>query len=98
MGWANGSSVVMAVGRDPDRRRFIRQAFSIGRRLTFNQSQPYFQSVAPFRAIQCIPALALKSIAGYGTGTEANISGTTARSAVNTATRFVDCIAGLLGA
>lgn len=43
-------------------------------------------------------AYELKSLADYGTGTEAAISMATAVAAVETATRFVDCIAGLIGA
>jgi uncharacterized protein (UPF0332 family) len=43
-------------------------------------------------------AYELKSLADYGTGTEASISSTTAKAAVETATLFVDCIASLLGA
>lgn len=38
----------------------------------------------------------LKALADYGTGTEANISVTTATAAVATAGRFVDIIASLL--
>jgi uncharacterized protein (UPF0332 family) len=41
-------------------------------------------------------AYELKSLADYGTGTEAKISVTTATAAVAIAGRFVDCIAGLL--
>ena len=41
-------------------------------------------------------AYELKSLADYGTGAEAIISGTTATAAVETATRFVDCIEALL--
>jgi uncharacterized protein (UPF0332 family) len=43
-------------------------------------------------------AYELKSLADYGTGTEASISFATAKAAVETATLFVDCIADLLGA
>jgi uncharacterized protein (UPF0332 family) len=43
-------------------------------------------------------AYELKSLADYGTGTEASISVATANAAVETATRFVECIADLLGA
>jgi uncharacterized protein (UPF0332 family) len=43
-------------------------------------------------------AYELKSLADYGTGSEAAISFKTANSAVETATRFVDCIASLLTA
>ncbi len=43
-------------------------------------------------------AYELKSLADYGTGTEAAISFKTANAAVETATRFVDCIATLLTA
>lgn len=43
-------------------------------------------------------AYELKSLADYGTGTEAVISLPTAQAAIETATRFVDCIAGLLTA
>jgi uncharacterized protein (UPF0332 family) len=43
-------------------------------------------------------AYELKSLADYGTGTEASISLATARAAIETATRFLDCIADLLGA
>jgi uncharacterized protein (UPF0332 family) len=52
------------------------------------------------RALSAFPGQAyeLKSIADYGTGTEASISPGTARAAVDTATRFVDCIAGSPGA
>ncbi len=42
-------------------------------------------------------AYELKSLADYGTGTEANISVVTAMAAITTATRFVDCVARLLG-
>jgi uncharacterized protein (UPF0332 family) len=38
-------------------------------------------------------AYELKSLADYGTGQESSISVSTARTAVETATRFVDCIA-----
>jgi uncharacterized protein (UPF0332 family) len=38
----------------------------------------------------------LKSMAVYGTGTEASISLATATAAVETAGRFVDCVAALL--
>lgn len=41
-------------------------------------------------------AYELKSLADYGTGTEAAISFTTANAAIETATRFVDCVASLL--
>jgi uncharacterized protein (UPF0332 family) len=41
-------------------------------------------------------AYELKSMADYGTGTEASISVATATAAVATATRFVDCVARLL--
>jgi uncharacterized protein (UPF0332 family) len=41
-------------------------------------------------------AYELKSLADYGTGIEATISLPTAQAAVETATRFVDCIASLL--
>jgi uncharacterized protein (UPF0332 family) len=41
-------------------------------------------------------AYELKSLADYGTGAEASISLATAQAAVETATRFVDCIAGLI--
>ena len=41
-------------------------------------------------------AYELKSLADYGTGAEASISAGTAEAAVQTATRFVDCIARLL--
>ena len=41
-------------------------------------------------------AYELKSLADYGTGTEASISIATATAAIETATRFVDCISGLL--
>jgi uncharacterized protein (UPF0332 family) len=41
-------------------------------------------------------AYELKSLADYGTGTEANISTATATAAVVTAARFVDCIGALL--
>ena len=43
-------------------------------------------------------AYELKSLADYGTGSEADISITTAKAAIETATRFVDCIAGLITA
>ena len=43
-------------------------------------------------------AYELKSLADYGTGAEASISFVTAKAAVETATRFVDCIASLIGA
>jgi uncharacterized protein (UPF0332 family) len=39
----------------------------------------------------------LKSLADYGTGTEADISDATARAAIDRAARFVDCVASLLG-
>jgi hypothetical protein len=42
-------------------------------------------------------AYELKSLADYGTGNESNISLVTAKAAVETATRFVDCIANLIG-
>jgi hypothetical protein len=42
-------------------------------------------------------AYELKSLADYGTGVEANISVATATAAIETANRFVDCIAGVLG-
>lgn len=42
-------------------------------------------------------AYELKSLADYGTGAEANISLATAEAAVETATRFVECIADLIG-
>jgi uncharacterized protein (UPF0332 family) len=42
-------------------------------------------------------AYELKSLANYGTGTEADISIATATAAVVTAARFVDCIAVLVG-
>jgi uncharacterized protein (UPF0332 family) len=42
-------------------------------------------------------AYELKSLADYGTGTEAAISLATAKAAIETATRFVDCIASLIG-
>jgi len=42
-------------------------------------------------------AYELKSLAEYGTGNESNISLVTAKAAVETATRFVDCIANLIG-
>ncbi|MGH7054758.1 MAG: HEPN domain-containing protein [Stellaceae bacterium] len=41
-------------------------------------------------------AYELKSLADYGTGTEAKISAVTATAAVAMANRFVDCISGLL--
>ncbi|MGH7100697.1 MAG: HEPN domain-containing protein [Stellaceae bacterium] len=41
-------------------------------------------------------AYELKSLADYGTGTEAEISAVTATAAVAMANRFVDCISGLL--
>jgi uncharacterized protein (UPF0332 family) len=41
-------------------------------------------------------AYELKSLADYGTGTEASISFATAKAAVETATHFVECIAGLI--
>lgn len=41
-------------------------------------------------------AYELKSMADYGTGTEASISVATATAAVATATRFVDCVTRLL--
>jgi uncharacterized protein (UPF0332 family) len=41
-------------------------------------------------------AYELKSLADYGTGSEASISRATAEAAVESATRFVDCIADLL--
>ena len=41
-------------------------------------------------------AYELKSLADYGTGTEASISFPTAKAAIETATRFVDCIARAL--
>lgn len=41
-------------------------------------------------------AYELKSMADYGTGTEAEISVVTATAAIATAARFVDCIADLL--
>jgi uncharacterized protein (UPF0332 family) len=41
-------------------------------------------------------AYELKSLADYGTGTEADISVATAKAAIETATRFVKSIAGLL--
>ena len=52
------------------------------------------------RALSAFPGQAyeLKSIANYGNGTEASISPGTARAAVDTATRFVDCIADFPGA
>ncbi len=50
------------------------------------------QSVSEF--LGC--AYELKSLADYGTGIEATISLPTAQAAVETATRFVDCIASLL--
>jgi uncharacterized protein (UPF0332 family) len=50
------------------------------------------QSVSEFLA----RAYELKSLADYGTGTEANISLATASVAVETATRFVDCVASLI--
>ena len=43
-------------------------------------------------------AYELKSLADYGTGAEASISVVTAKAAIETAARFVDCIAGLIGA
>jgi uncharacterized protein (UPF0332 family) len=43
-------------------------------------------------------AYELKSLADYGTGSEAIISITAAKAAIETATRFVDCIAGLIAA
>jgi uncharacterized protein (UPF0332 family) len=42
-------------------------------------------------------AYELKSLADYGTGTEATISVTTATAAIETATRFVECIENLPG-
>jgi uncharacterized protein (UPF0332 family) len=42
-------------------------------------------------------AYELKSLADYGTGTEATISLVTAKAAIKTATRFADCIASLIG-
>lgn len=42
-------------------------------------------------------AYELKSLADYGTGTEATISFVTATSAIEATTRFVDCIASLIG-
>ena len=42
-------------------------------------------------------AYELKSLADYGTGNESSISLVTAKAAVETATRFVDCIADLIG-
>jgi hypothetical protein len=42
-------------------------------------------------------AYELKSLADYGTGREAAISSTTADAAIQTAARFVDYIASLLG-
>ena len=42
-------------------------------------------------------AYELKSLADYGTGSEASISLATAKAAIETANRFVDCIAGLIG-
>jgi len=51
------------------------------------------------RSLAAFPGQAyeLKSIAGYGTGAEASISATTAQASVDTANRFVECIAGLIG-
>jgi uncharacterized protein (UPF0332 family) len=43
-------------------------------------------------------AYELKSLADYGTGTESGITVAIAEAAVETAGRFVDCIAGLLKA
>lgn len=43
-------------------------------------------------------AYELKSLSDYGTGVEASISATTARAAIETATRFVDAIADILAA
>ncbi len=43
-------------------------------------------------------AYELKSLADYGTGAEASISVATAKAAVETAARFVDCIGSLIGA
>jgi uncharacterized protein (UPF0332 family) len=42
-------------------------------------------------------AYELKSLADYGTGAEASISLATAEAAIKTGTRFVDCIARLIG-
>jgi uncharacterized protein (UPF0332 family) len=42
-------------------------------------------------------AYELKSLADYGTGTEATISIATATAAIETASRFVDCVAGVIG-
>ena len=42
-------------------------------------------------------AYELKSLADYGTGSEAAISSTTADAAIQTAARFVDYVATLLG-
>jgi uncharacterized protein (UPF0332 family) len=41
-------------------------------------------------------AYELKSLADYGTGTEATISLATAKAAIEAAARFVDCIASLI--
>ena len=43
-------------------------------------------------------AYELKSLADYGTGAEASISLATAKAAIEAGTRFVDCIANLIGA
>jgi len=43
-------------------------------------------------------AYELKSLADYGTGAEASISLSTAKAAIETAGRFVDCIASLIAA
>jgi uncharacterized protein (UPF0332 family) len=52
------------------------------------------QSVAEFLG----RAYELKSLADYGTGAEASISLATAAAAIEAGTRFVDCIANLIGA
>ncbi len=42
-------------------------------------------------------AYELKSIADYGTGSEAVISAETAAAAISTAARFIECITNLIG-
>jgi hypothetical protein len=43
-------------------------------------------------------AYELKSIADYGTGSEAVVSVATAAAAIETAARFIDCITSLIAA
>jgi hypothetical protein len=59
----------------------------------FARGEPWIdQALAEFLG----RAYELKSLADYGTGTEASISFPTAKAAIETATRFVDCIARAL--